>query len=86
MIAATLIHLALIAAEALMPHPTAHARLAAHELVRGRYAVAFATGVLLQLLAIAGGAFGVIGAVLVLAGLLVYEVAHVGAAQAVPLA
>ena len=86
MIAATIVHLVLIAAEALMPHPTAHARLAARELVRGRYKIAFALAVLLQLLAIAGGLFGILGAVLVLAGLLLYEFAHVGAAQSVPLA
>jgi Fe-S-cluster-containing dehydrogenase component len=86
LIAATIVHLVLIAAEVLMPHPTAHARLAAWELVRGRYKIPFALAVLLQLLAIAGGLFGVLGAVLVLTGLLLYEFAHVGAAQSVPLA
>jgi hypothetical protein len=63
---------------------TAHARLAVREMVRGRYRVAFAAGFLLQL-------FGIVvpsplGPILILLGLLAYEHAHVGAAQAVPLA
>lgn len=86
MVVATATHLLLIAAEVLMPHPTAHARLAMQEMMRGRYAAAFAAGVLLQLLGVLGASFGVVSAVLILAGLLAYERAHVGAAQAVPLA
>lgn len=80
------IHLALIAGEALMPHPTAHARLAAHELVRGRFSVPFAAGVVLQFIGAATYPLGAVAAVFVLAGLLLYERAHVGAGQAVPLA
>jgi len=76
---ATLVHLILIAAEALTPHPTAHARLAVHEMVRGRYAAFFWIGVILQIA-------GLFVPPLVLAGLLAYEYAHVGAGQAVPLA
>ena len=80
----TAIHLMLIAAEVLTPHVTAHARLAIREMVRGQYRVAFAAGFLLQL-------FGLVapppfGPVLILLGLLAYEDAHIGAAQAVPLA
>ncbi len=87
MVIATTIHLLLIAAEALMPHPTAHARLAVHEMLRGRYAIPFAAGVLLQVIGVAGAPFfGAAAAFLVLSGLLVYEYAHVGAAQSVPLA
>lgn len=87
MMIATAIHLLLIAAETFMPHPTAHASLAVREMVRGKFAIIFAAGVLLQLLG-AGGAvdFGMPSALLVLGGLLAYEVAHVGAAQSVPLA
>ena len=77
---ATIIHLILIAAEALTPHPTAHARLAVREMVRGRYRIAFAAGVILQLLGL------VVSPALILLGLLSYEHAHVGAGQAVPLA
>lgn len=86
---ATGIHLLLMAAEVLMPHPTAHARLAAHEMVAGRFRIEFIVGALLQ---IVGGvtagapAYGAEAAVFVLAGLLLYERAHVGAGQSVPLA
>ena len=87
MVAAAVTHLALIAAETLMPHATAHARLALREMTRGRYAAAFLAGVLLQLIGATGVSFGpVASAVLILIGLLVYEHAHVGAAQSVPLA
>jgi hypothetical protein len=87
---ATAFHLILIAAEILTPHPTAHARLAVREMVRGRYRVAFAAGVILQLLGLilSGGPppSAAFSAILVLAGLLAYEHAHVGAGQSVPLA
>jgi len=83
---ATTLHLMLIAAEALTPHATAHARLAVYELVRGRYRLAFMAGVVLQLAALVVLPFGIASAILVLAGLLAYEHAHVGAGQAVPLA
>jgi predicted membrane protein len=87
---ATALHLILIAAEILMPHPTAHARLAIREMVRGKYRVAFAAGVILQLLGvILSGApppSPALSAILVLVGLLAYEHAHVGAGQEVPLA
>jgi Fe-S-cluster-containing dehydrogenase component len=87
MIAATAIHLLLIAAETVMPHPTAHASLAVREMVRGKFAAAFAAGVVLQLAGAIGALyFAMPAAVLVLGGLYLYEVAHVGAAQSVPLA
>ena len=87
MIVATAIHLVLIAAEVWMPHPTAHARLAIHEMTRGRYAMTFAFGVILQILGVIGAPFfGAGAAFLILGGLFLYELAHVGAAQAVPLA
>lgn len=86
MVFATATHLALIAAELLMPHPTAHARLAAREMVFGRFAIEFAAGVLLQLFAIIGMSYRTEAAVLALAGLLLYELAHIRAAQSVPLA
>jgi Fe-S-cluster-containing dehydrogenase component len=83
----TAVHLLLVAAEALMPHPTAHARLAASEMVRGRYRATFALGILLPMLALlSGGLLPMTAAALILLGLLAYEHAHVGAGQAVPLA
>ncbi len=86
---ATTIHLVLVVAEVMTPHPTAHARLAVREMVRGRYRLAFAAGIILPFLglaAIAGGAPAPAASILILAGLLAYEHAHVGAGQAVPLA
>ncbi|HEV7239836.1 MAG TPA: 4Fe-4S dicluster domain-containing protein [Thermoanaerobaculia bacterium] len=83
---ATVVHLVLIAAEVLSRHPTAHARLAAQEMVRGRFRIEFAAGVILQLLGLINLPFRPEAAVIILLGLLLYEHAHVGAGQAVPLA
>jgi hypothetical protein len=86
---ATAAHLILILAEVLTPHPTAHARLAVREMIRGKYRLAFSFGLLLQLLGIAtllGVEQTLLSAPLILAGLLLSEHAHVGAGQAVPLA
>ncbi|HVS31825.1 MAG TPA: 4Fe-4S dicluster domain-containing protein [Thermoanaerobaculia bacterium] len=83
---ATAVHLILIAAEVLTPHSTEHARLAVREMVRGRYRAAFAAGWLLQLFGLIAVQFPIPAAFLVLAGLLAYEHAHVGAGQVVPLA
>lgn len=86
LVVATAVHLLLILAEVLMPHPTAHARLASREMTRGRFRLQFLGGVALQ--AIGAGAFftGIPAALLVLAGLFFYERAHIGAGQSVPLA
>ena len=86
LVVATTAHLLLIAAEVLMPHPTAHARLASREMVRGRFRVPFAAGVVLQILGVTLASFGAVAALLVLAGLFFYERAHIGAGQSVPLA
>jgi Fe-S-cluster-containing dehydrogenase component/formate-dependent nitrite reductase membrane component NrfD len=86
---ATLVHLLLVAGEATITHPTAHARLAAREMTRGRYRLYFRAGVTLQAAGLLGAlAFpaGWLIAPLVLAGLLAYEHAFVQAGQAVPLA
>lgn len=86
---ATLVHLLLVAGEATITHATAHARLAAREMARGRYRRYFRTGIALQAAGLLGAlAFpaGVLIAPLVLAGLLAYEHAFVQAGQAVPLA
>jgi hypothetical protein len=55
-------------------------------MVRGRYSAVFTAGVILQILGLLAAPFGVVAAILVLIGLLAYEHAHIGAAQAVPLA
>jgi hypothetical protein len=58
-------------------------------MVRGKYRLAFSAGLLLQLLGIAGlltVAQALLPALMILAGLLASEHAHVGAGQAVPLA
>ncbi|HET8772896.1 MAG TPA: 4Fe-4S dicluster domain-containing protein [Thermoanaerobaculia bacterium] len=86
MVVATLVHLMLIAAEVLMPHPTAHARLASREMTRGRFRVPFLAGVAMQLAGAGAIVTGIPAALLVLAGLFFYERAHIGAGQSVPLA
>ncbi len=86
---ATLAHLLLVTGEATITHPTAHARLAAHEMTRGRYRSFFRAGMALQALGLVAALappFGVVAGPLVLAGLLAYEHAFVQAGQAVPLA
>ncbi|HUR79433.1 MAG TPA: 4Fe-4S dicluster domain-containing protein [Thermoanaerobaculia bacterium] len=83
---ATATHLLLIGAEVLTPHPTAHARLASREMTRGSFSAYFIAGVILQILGAAAMPLGIAAAVFTLAGLLLYERAHVGAGQAVPLA
>ena len=86
LVVATIVHLLLVAAEVTMPHPTAHARLAARELTRGRFRLPFLAGVALQIIGAGAIVTGIPAALLVLAGLFFYERAHIGAAQAVPLA
>jgi Fe-S-cluster-containing dehydrogenase component/formate-dependent nitrite reductase membrane component NrfD len=84
------LHLALVAGEALLPHPTAHARLASHELTRGRYRTPFRLGLLLVAAALATpwlpGPLLHVAALATLAGLLAHEHAYVQAGQSVPLA
>ena len=80
------VHLLLVAGEVLMPHPTAHARLAAWEMWRGRYRSSFWAGVVLAAAALLAPAIGWLAAPLALAGLLAHEHAYVQAGQAVPLA
>jgi Fe-S-cluster-containing dehydrogenase component/formate-dependent nitrite reductase membrane component NrfD len=88
-VAATLLHLLLVGGEATITHATAHARLAAFEMTRGRYGRFFQAGIAFQAAGVLVGlAFpeSVLAAPLVLAGLLAYEHAFVQAGQAVPLA
>lgn len=83
---AALVHLLVVAGETTLTHPTAHARLAVHELVRGRYAAPFWAGVVLVAVALAAPWIGVVAAPFALVGLFLYEHAYVQAGQAVPLA
>jgi Fe-S-cluster-containing dehydrogenase component/formate-dependent nitrite reductase membrane component NrfD len=84
-----LTHLLLVAGETTLPHPTAHARLAAHAMTGGRYRRFFWAGVV----GVAAGLLAPIApavtgwlAVPALAGLLAHEHAYVQAGQSVPLA
>ncbi|HEX5707696.1 MAG TPA: 4Fe-4S dicluster domain-containing protein [Pyrinomonadaceae bacterium] len=82
----SVLHLLLVWGETTLTHPTAHARLAAWELVRNRYAPYFWAGLALT----AAGAFApwleLAAVPLALIGLLLYEHAYVQAGQSVPLA
>lgn len=87
LVTSTAVHLLMILGEVTLPHGTAHARMAAHELWAGRFRVPFAAGLLLSLAAIALAFAAPVAAGLVaLAGLLAYEHAYVQAGQSVPLA
>ncbi len=79
-------HLALVAAEVSMPHGTAHARLAVHELTRGRYHRPFGISVVLVAGAVAAPWIAAAATPLALLGLLGYEHAYVQASQCVPVA
>jgi hypothetical protein len=93
---ASLLHVLMIWGEVSLTHPTAHARLAVWEMVRGRYRGDFWLGLALSvvggllpclaLLGYVGTPLGVGGAPLALFGLMLYENAYVQAGQSVPLA
>jgi Fe-S-cluster-containing dehydrogenase component len=84
--AAAAVHLLITAGEMTLAHPTAHAALAAREMLRGRFAVFFWTGIACVAAAVAAPWIGVAAVPLALAGLLAHEHAYVQAGQAVPLA
>jgi Fe-S-cluster-containing dehydrogenase component/formate-dependent nitrite reductase membrane component NrfD len=87
--ASSVVHLVMVLGELTLPHPTAHARTAAHELTSGRFATPFRAGILLSVLAIAAPlapVVALVAAVVALAGLLLFEHAYVQAGQSVPLA
>ncbi|MEX2329014.1 MAG: NrfD/PsrC family molybdoenzyme membrane anchor subunit, partial [Nitriliruptoraceae bacterium] len=79
-------HLLLVLGELTLPHPTAHARMAAHNMVSGRLGSYFWASIGLTLLALLTPVAPVVGAVVGLAGLLAFEHAYVQAGQSVPLA
>lgn len=92
----SLIHLLMIAGEVSLTHPTAHARVAIWEMVKGRYKNDFWFGTILSLLGgllpllaltnVVGISLGVAGAPFALIGLMLFENAYVQAGQSVPLA
>jgi len=92
----SLIHLLMVWGEVSVTHPTAHARLAIWEMVKGRYKndfwtaiiLSFAGGILplLAVLGVLSTSIGVAGAPLALIGLMLFENAYVQAGQSVPLA
>ncbi len=83
---ATGAHLFLVCGEATLPHPTAHARMAVSEMVRGRFAGVFWGGVVLGALGLLAPWVGIWVMMPGLVGLALYEHAYVQAGQSVPLA
>jgi Fe-S-cluster-containing dehydrogenase component/formate-dependent nitrite reductase membrane component NrfD len=79
-------HLLFVAGEITLTHPTAHARLAAHEMIAGRFADFFWIGVALVAVGLFAPILGPVAAVAALIGLLAHEHAYVQAGQSVPLA
>ena len=84
--AAAAVHLLFVAGEMTLTHPTAHAHLAAREMLRGRFAWFFWIGIGCVTASVAAPWIGVAAAPLALAGLLAHEHAYVQAGQSVPLA
>jgi len=92
----SLLHVLMVWGEVSMTHPTAHARLAIWEMVRGRFRNDFWFGIGLSILGgllpwlaifdVVGYSIAVGGAPLALIGLMLYENAYVQAGQSVPLA
>jgi Fe-S-cluster-containing dehydrogenase component/formate-dependent nitrite reductase membrane component NrfD len=92
----SLLHLLMVWGEASLTHPTAHARLAVWEMVRGRYRSEFWIGMSLSilgallpflcLLGVLDVSLSIGAAPLALVGLMLYEHAYVQAGQSVPLA
>jgi formate-dependent nitrite reductase membrane component NrfD len=84
---ASLIHLLMIVGEATLTHGTAHARLAAWEMIHGRFKRVFWIGSVLAGLTVLAPWLGpAVAAPVALLALLCYEHAYVQAGQAVPLA
>lgn len=84
--ATSLSHLLFVLGEITLTHPTAHARLAVNEMVRGRYRAYFVSSVALTLLGSLAPWLGVAAVPLAVIGLLLYEHVYVQAGQSVPLA
>jgi hypothetical protein len=91
---ASLLHVMIVTGEVSLTHATAHARLAIWEMMRGRYRNAFWVGLVLSTIggalpfaALIGFPFAaMLGSLLALIGMALYEHAYVQAGQSVPLA
>ena len=83
---ASLAHLLFVWGETTLAHATEHARLAAHEMVSGRYGPVFRLAVVLVLFGLAAPWIGIAVVPMVLVGLFCHEHAYVQSGQAVPLA
>ncbi|MFW6204579.1 MAG: 4Fe-4S dicluster domain-containing protein [Actinomycetota bacterium] len=83
---AALLHLLFVLGEVTLPHVTAHARQAGHEMVAGRYRTVFWAGLVLVAVGLLAPWLGAWVAVPALAGLALHEHAYVQAGQSVPLA
>ena len=81
-----LLHVALVMGEVSMPHPTAHAKLATHEMTSGRFGGFFWVGMVMVSVGLAAPWLGVAVVPFVAIGLFAYEHAWVQAGQSVPLA
>jgi Fe-S-cluster-containing dehydrogenase component/formate-dependent nitrite reductase membrane component NrfD len=84
--AASAAHVLLVLGETTLTHPTAHARVAVWEMLRGRYSAFFWVGIVLSLFGLFAPQLGVAAVPPALVGLLLYEHAYVQAGQSVPLA
>jgi formate-dependent nitrite reductase membrane component NrfD len=84
--AASLLHLLSIFGEITLAHPTAHAQLAAAEMISGAFRWYFWGGVALVVVGMTAPWIGVLAVPFALVGLLAHEHAYVQAGQAVPLA
>jgi formate-dependent nitrite reductase membrane component NrfD/ferredoxin len=84
--ASALVHVLFVLGELTLGHPTAHARLAALEMVSGKYGVPFWLSTVFIFVAIFAPWLVWLACLLALAGLLLYEHAYVQAGQIVPLA
>jgi formate-dependent nitrite reductase membrane component NrfD len=82
----SLIHLLVVGGESTLTHTTAHAHLAAWEMIRGRYRPFFWGSVVLSALGTLAPWTGPGAAAAAITGLLVYEHAYVQSGQSVPLA
>ncbi|MFQ5527844.1 MAG: 4Fe-4S dicluster domain-containing protein [Thermoanaerobaculia bacterium] len=85
-VVSALIHLAMVLGEVTLTHSTAHAHLATHEMVKGRYRNFFSVGIALTVMVLLSPWLGAALAPVALIGLLAFEHAYVQAGQSVPLA
>ncbi len=83
--AAAAAHILMVTADTTLPHVTAHAHLASHEMTHGKFARYFWPGAALVTAAVAAPWIGVAAAPLALLGLLGHEHAYIQAGQSVPL-